>query len=142
MKALSIKQPWAHLILGIAPPINLSGFTMPKDVENRTWDTKYRGDILVHAGKKFDQDALEYLYGEPPPDAANWLRTNFTLGAVLGIVTLVDIVQNSESPWAQRNCYHWVLENPRPFTESFPYKGQLGLFNVPHELIKAEDLPC
>lgn len=38
MKALSIKQPWASLIAhGI------------KDIENRTWATKYRGKVLIHA---------------------------------------------------------------------------------------------
>ena len=37
MKALSIKPPWAGLILaGI------------KDIENRTWKTAYRGPLLIH----------------------------------------------------------------------------------------------
>jgi hypothetical protein len=38
MKILSVRQPWASLIV--------NGF---KDVENRTWPTRYRGRILVHA---------------------------------------------------------------------------------------------
>ena len=41
MKALSIKQPWASLIAkGI------------KDVENRTWKTKFRGKVYIHASSK------------------------------------------------------------------------------------------
>ena len=43
MKAISIRQPWAWLIV--------HGY---KDVENRTWATKYRGPILIHAGKTLD----------------------------------------------------------------------------------------
>ncbi|RZJ91586.1 MAG: ASCH domain-containing protein, partial [Chryseobacterium sp.] len=41
MKSLSIKQPWASLIA--------SGI---KDIENRTWATKYRGRIYIHASGK------------------------------------------------------------------------------------------
>lgn len=40
MKALSIRQPWAWWIVN-----------GPKRVENRTWATKYRGPVLIHAGK-------------------------------------------------------------------------------------------
>lgn len=40
MKALSIRQPWAWLIV--------NGF---KDIENRSWHTKYRGPVLIHASK-------------------------------------------------------------------------------------------
>jgi len=43
MKAILIRQPWAWLIV--------HGY---KDVENRTWSTKYRGPILIHAGKTLD----------------------------------------------------------------------------------------
>lgn len=54
MKALSIKQPWAHLIV--------SGV---KDVENRSWKTNYRGRIFVHASKQtaFGKEPIvRYLY--------------------------------------------------------------------------------
>lgn len=40
MKAITIKQPWASLIV--------SGL---KDIENRTWKTNFRGRVLIHAGK-------------------------------------------------------------------------------------------
>ena len=44
MKALSIRQPWASLIVaGI------------KDIENRSWVTNYRGKLLIHAAQKFDK---------------------------------------------------------------------------------------
>ncbi|MFA5377738.1 MAG: ASCH domain-containing protein [Dehalococcoidia bacterium] len=38
MECISVKQPWAALIVCGA-----------KDVENRTWKTDYRGRILIHA---------------------------------------------------------------------------------------------
>ena len=41
MKALSIRQPWAWLIV--------NGY---KDIENRTWSTDFRGRIYLHAGKR------------------------------------------------------------------------------------------
>jgi ASCH domain-containing protein len=43
MKIISIRQPWASLIVSGA-----------KDVENRTWPTRYRGPVLVHASQRAD----------------------------------------------------------------------------------------
>ena len=48
MKVITIKQPWASLIA--------KGY---KEYEFRTWKTKYRGDILIHAGKGLDKEALK-----------------------------------------------------------------------------------
>ena len=48
MKVITIKQPWASLIA--------KGY---KEYEFRTWKTKYRGDILIHAGKGIDKEALK-----------------------------------------------------------------------------------
>lgn len=47
MKVLTIKQPWATLIA--------KGY---KEYEFRTWKTKFRGDILIHAGKGIDKEAM------------------------------------------------------------------------------------
>ena len=58
MKVITIKQPWATLIV--------KGY---KEYEFRTWKTKYRGDILIHAGKGIDKSAIkrfEYLDLEYP----------------------------------------------------------------------------
>jgi hypothetical protein len=53
MKALSIRQPWAWLIVhGV------------KDVENRTWRTNFRGRFLVHAGMRFDEDGHRRIWAE------------------------------------------------------------------------------
>jgi len=51
MKALSIRQPWAWLLV--------EGF---KDIENRTWKTNYRGSFLIHASKQFDTKSVVWIY--------------------------------------------------------------------------------
>ena len=48
MKVITIKQPFATLIA--------EGL---KEYEFRTWKTKYRGEILIHAGKNIDKEAME-----------------------------------------------------------------------------------
>ena len=42
MKALSVTQPWATLIA-----------TGQKQIETRSWGTRYRGPLYIHAAKRF-----------------------------------------------------------------------------------------
>jgi len=117
VKALSIRQPWAWLIV--------NGY---KDIENRTWQTKYRGEFLVHASKTFDMKALGLLTMKRPDIV--WPETieDFGLGGIIGGVTLVDCVEKSDSKWFE-GPYGFVLENPKKF-EVIPYRGNLNFFNV------------
>lgn len=124
MKALSLKQPWAHAILYFG-----------KDVENRGWSTKHRGLLVVHAAKTVDQLAVEILRdmkvnGEPLP-------TQLPTGVLLGTVRVVGCVSNSRSWWAERGAWHWKLSDPRPFDESMPWRGLPGLFDVPDDVLTA-----
>ena len=48
MKVLSIRQPWASLIV--------EGY---KKYEFRSWKTKYRGKILIHASGMIEKKMLE-----------------------------------------------------------------------------------
>jgi hypothetical protein len=50
VKALSIRQPWAWLIV--------TGY---KDIENRSWRTNYRGPLLIHAGRAIDPTSLDQI---------------------------------------------------------------------------------
>jgi hypothetical protein len=115
MKALAIKQPYAWLIVhGI------------KDIENRTWNTTYRGRFYVHACKGFDQEAYDRLRREghvylPPKDV-------FQRGGLIGTVDLVDVVTESNSEWFT-GPYGFILRDPQPINFK-PYSGQLGMFNV------------
>ena len=105
MKAISIRQPWAWLIV--------NGY---KDVENRTWSTKYRGPILIHTGKKLDpafdelrEELREEFDIHVPP------RKELPRGGVVGQTTIVDCVTDYDSDsspglmalyWRIRNRFH------------------------------------
>jgi len=119
MKALSILQPWAWLIV--------HGH---KDIENRTWSTTRRGRILVHAGKRYSvrdyEDDREYFY-----EAQNIILPAYDdipRGGIVGEVDIVDCVQRSNSEWFY-GPYGFVLANAKasPFR---PYRGALGFFEV------------
>lgn len=113
MKALSIRQPWADAIIYCG-----------KDIENRTWNTKLRGRILVHAAKTVDQEAPEWVWSmvrEFSPDIP-------LLGGIIGSVEVVDVVEKSDSKWFM-GPKGFVLKNPKPL----PFrqiKGKLNFFNV------------
>ena len=131
MKALSIKQPWASLIAhGI------------KDIENRTWATKFRGTIYIHvSGKK--QFNVQ-LTDEQTKLAIPVLKTAFDgtmpFGAIIGTVDIVDCVINHRSIWAEATetsaghvidhiVYNWVLANPVLFEKPIlNVKGKLSLW--------------
>lgn len=118
MIALSIRQPWAWLILHAG-----------NDIENRDWETPYRGRCLIHASKSGTkaeyQDARSayQLFGILPE------FEELPLGGIVGSVEIVDCVTDSDSPWFVGE-YGFVLRNPKPLPFT-PYKGRLGFFNVP-----------
>jgi hypothetical protein len=124
MKALSIRQPWAHLIVHAG-----------KDIENRDWFTRLRGRILVHAAKGMTRD--EYADVREFCDrSGNAIVPDFDAlqrGGVIGSVEIVDCVEHSESRWFFGR-YGFVLRDPRPLP-FIPYKGSLGFFEVPDHLI-------
>lgn len=97
--ALSIRQPWAWLIV--------NGW---KDVENRTWPTKFRGEFLVHAGQKIDIVSLAFLKAEHPEIP---FPRNFEVGGIVGQARLVDCVTTHPSPWFG-GPYGFVLANVNP----------------------------
>ena len=111
MKALSIMQPWAYLIV--------QGF---KDIENRTWRTGFRGPVLIHAGKKFDgkDDANDWDWPhiERPED--------FDMGGIVGEAEIVDCVTRSASRWFE-GPYGFLIRNARPLPFR-PCRGMLGFF--------------
>lgn len=123
--ALSIRQPWAWLIV--------NGW---KDIENRSWLTRFRGPIMVHAGKtRMDEDEWADLSAGrnlvdgqpidfdfvPPPDiqGMGW-------GGIVGVAEIVDCVTSSTSRWFVGE-HGFVLRNARP-VPFIPCKGQLGFF--------------
>ena len=171
MKTLSVKQPNASLICAGV-----------KRVENRTWQTDYRGRLLIHASgnhnsfydysnmpKKWMDVFADYIdkYDnfEPPDGAPQTIQAAFRLNrrifefyqqpfdnnsdirgwmkeavkkhgyffqaqAIIGEVTLVNIVQNSDDDFAIAGQYHWIMADPvlfdKPITKVI---GRLRLWD-------------
>lgn len=171
-----------------------------KTVENRTWNTDYRGRIYIHssgqknyyvlAGYKLP-DRLDRLYdlwdksgvSHNVPDKKDLMSkfkkngiakemkecVDFEFGvkglqekmcdyygvdifddenkdaidkafknkiyfkafAIIGHVDLVDVVEDSDSVWAEKCCYNWILDNPVLYDEPvINVKGKLRFFDV------------
>ena len=142
IKALSIKQPWADLILGGGAEMT----NRPADrktIEVRTWRRNYRGLVLIHAPKTLDPSAMNRFC----------VTGESVTGAYLGIVILVDIIQFNKNNWKELRPLHqnwttlnpfydffgWVLEKAMRFEEPIPGKGRQGLYKVPGEIIERLD---
>jgi len=126
--ALTLHRPWPGLI-----------FFAGKDIENRSWTTRYRGPLYIHAGKTWDDDALDFAARIPIADgtsASNWVSHATALHptGIVGVVDLVDVIEAHTSPWAVPGQYHWCLENRRVFILPVPCRGMQGLWHPPVEL--------
>jgi hypothetical protein len=110
MKALSVKQPFAHKII-----------FEKKDIENRTWRTKFRGTVAIHASLKLHPYAKKK-------------DKDLVRGAIIGVVDVVDCVEKHKSKWFQKGFIGFVLKNPRPLKKPIPCKGALNFWNVPPEV--------
>lgn len=122
MFALSIQQPWAWAILYLG-----------KRVENRTWRSSFRGRIYIHAGLRFDKDALEDLESDiqriPQPE-----REPCHLGALIGTATVTDCCEPDDVPVGQESWANgpwcFILDDVKPLPQPIAYKGRLGFFKV------------
>jgi len=123
VKSLSFHQPRAEQII-----------RGEKTVDVRTWQTKYRGPLAIHAAQKrratrcrdlgFDPDILDY-------------------GAVIGVVEVVEIrpldaeayaalqpQHRLDTPFPGAPCYAWILANPQRLPSPLPVTGRRRLFEV------------
>ncbi len=114
-KALSVRQPWAWLIVNGHKPF-----------ENRTWDTKHRGPTLIHASLKIDYAGYNLVQANFP-DIKLPLRSELQRGGIIGEANLVSVVNKSESPWFQ-GPLAFVFEDAQPLP-FHPCRGFLGFFN-------------
>lgn len=130
MKAITIKQPFASLII--------EGY---KEYEFRTWRTKFRGDILIHAGKGVDKKAMEKY---------KHLVSDCPSGCMLGIVTITDCIKIDDEAREMLkdnivydnvvNNKDWdgfgfKIENIRK-VENTPANGKLSLWDFEGEIIE------
>jgi hypothetical protein len=119
-RALSVRRPWANLLF------------RGKNIENRSWPTRYRGRLLVHAGQRWDPRGRE---------VAAQLRITVEddePSGYLGVVDLVDVHFGVSCcrPWGEPGTYHWRLEAPLMFSAPIDGPGQQRLYrNVPTEVL-------
>lgn len=143
MRAITIIQPWAHLIA-----------TGEKRVENRVSRWNYRGEIAIHAGngRKFE--------GQSVVDLADNMGVDFeklAFGAVVAVGRLVDCLPVEDIQQARRlrqsdpdkarrlvhgnewlmdhafcsGPYCLVLDGVKPLANPVAVRGQLGLWRLP-----------
>lgn len=122
MKALSIRQPWASAIICLG-----------KDIENRTWRTKFRGRVLIHAGKTFDHPGWERLIRLHPTMESLLISSPILAprGGIIGSVEIVDCTnENIKSKWWEGPpVYGWRLKDPES-CQFIPCNGKLSFFDV------------
>jgi len=123
--AISLVQPWAWLIA--------SGV---KRIENRTWPTKYRGPLYIHASKKQSKPDYEIawaLYEHCRRRSGRILDLlppfhSLTRGAIIATANLTDCVTEHESMWFF-GPYGFVLDDVIPIKPFFR-NGALGIWRL------------
>ena len=137
MKSLSIRQPWAHLIV-----------RGPKRIENRTWLCSYRGEVAIHASKSMTRgeyddvaDMCESFMGLRLPG-----RSALTFAAIVGVARVVDCVppgaldkmralgNEDLFDWWDQEQHGIVLADVRALATPVPCSGMLGFWTVPSEV--------
>lgn len=121
MKVLTIKEPWASLII--------NGY---KEYEFRSWKTNYRGHILIQASKSPDKENLKRFVD---------YNLDYGCGEIIGEVEITDCIKLDEhfhNKLKSNNVYSTspiegyaiCLKNIKKYEKRIPCKGQLGLWNL------------
>jgi hypothetical protein len=125
MKCLSLKQPYADLLA-----------FGEKTIELRKWNTRFRGEFLIHASKNIDIQACERLDID---------IDKLTIGAIIGSAFLYDFKEYSNqeefnedkqkhfsivTTYFDGYKYGFLIRNARLFKKSIPYRGKLRFFEV------------
>jgi len=149
MKAISLWQPWASAMF---PPVSL------KTIETRSWPTKFRGLVAIHAAQKqskelerfFIENNKDQVLGKIRPfDMITGSFYDLPFGAIIGFGNLVDCVQmnilelnrhpevrdrlsSNEQAWGNYDLgrFAWVFEDLTRLDEPIPCKGKQGFFKV------------
>ena len=125
MKAITLYQPWATLVM-----------FYDKDVENRSWHIRHRGELIIHAGLQMDEGALQKygpIYG--------FTKLELPRGCTLGIVKAIDgfrnlpgINEREPSIWHEEGQYGLYFsqspDDKRPFPEPVKKRGYQKLWNI------------
>lgn len=103
MKAISLKQPWANMVV--------SG---KKTIETRKWKTKYRGPLLIVSSKEPQIEPFGYALG---------------VVDVLDCVKMMPEHEEAACIEVYDKAQAWFLENPRHI-HPFPVGGKLNVYDV------------
>lgn len=148
MKVISVIQPWATLIaLG------------EKKFETRSWKTKYRGEIGIHASKKIDKETCRqepfksiltrHGYNEKNLPTGSIIATSSINGCYqvlkdTGTSAIIDygsfMISGNEYHFGDytKGRFAWELHDIKQI-DPIPAKGQLGLWNYNGDWIAAEN---
>ena len=140
IRCISLWQPWASLCCikhPEDPTRSVKGF------ETRSWSTKHRGPLLIHAAQRFTRNERNWCLKDLIYESLwpVYQRNDPPTGAIIGRVTLMDvhpaapmrelIDEYAEAMGDYRDGrYAWEITEPVLFAEPIPYRGQQGLFNV------------
>jgi len=127
MKVITLKQPWATLVA--------EGL---KKYEFRSWKLNYRGEILIHAGKGIDKEAM---------DKFKHLDLNFPHSRIIARVKILDcielnqeinknIIQENELVYGHkydRTGYAWKLEVVEKINDNRKVSGKQGIWSLEKE---------
>lgn len=149
--ALSLTQPWASLVA-----------CGEKRVETRSWPTKFRGLVAIHAAKGFPREARALCCSHPFQGALQladvWTGENGTLplGAIVAVARLTTCwrFEAEQHPWPQVQSggherafgdytpgrYGFALADARRLPQPIPCRGALGFWRIPAEVV--ERLRC
>ena len=132
MKCLSVCQPFAELIV-----------QGKKTIELRKWNTKFRGEFLVHAPQKIRLDECKRLKIKP----------EMIVGAIIGKVELIDVKEYENAAQIKIDSnkhlasndgsgskYGFILQNPKQLRIPIPCNGQLNFFEFRSELTKINEI--
>lgn len=133
IRCISLIQPWATLVAIGA-----------KKYETRSWETKYRGWLAIHASKGFPNDCKELCLEEPFRSALfnSGIRTigDIPRGQVLAVVNLTDCITTNQwtPPFMSdefefgdygADRFAWKMDDARK-VKPFDAKGSLGIWRL------------
>jgi hypothetical protein len=143
MKALSLLQPWASLVA-----------FGEKQFETRSWNTAYRGPLLIHASGRFPKDAIMLCYEEPFCGSLQLNDVNRIIdlprGRIIAVCDLVDTFRTDEIRDTigeeerafgnyEPGRFAFKLDNVRAISP-VSAKGCLGLWDVEPAVLATVDL--
>lgn len=152
MKVLSLQQPWATLMALVGHPDPITRM-LAKKIETRSFQTKYRGPLAIHASKTIPAEVRTWLVTTPEgarsllalETAGYGQLSDLPLGKILCVCDLVGCGQftaENAPPEPELSFgdytpgrWAWYLDNVRMLCEPIPAKGMLGLWTPAPEVL-------